>query len=795
MQLPIFGIRSVFEAALFAEGSAYKNIVLSSPTGSGKSTEVPRWCSGRTLVIEPRRIACRSLAARVADLEETRLGDAVGYIVRDERVMSKETRIVFATPGIVLRDRALLASAETVILDEFHERSIETDLLLALLPVHTKAKLVIMSATLEGERVAAHVGGVHLVAEGRTFPVETRYLGTPLLPDSEGLAHRVRSAVEMALREAGDVLVFLPGKGEIEACAQALSGLPCSLVPLHGGLSLEEQRRAFGSTPQRKVILATNVAETSLTIPGVGVVIDSGLVRQTRYHDGRGFLTLVSIADDSASQRAGRAGRTGPGICLRMWSSSARLEKITLPEIHRESLVPLVMGAAAWGEQPETLRLLDAPKPYALEAARADLAAWGALQSSGLSDAGRSLFALPIAPHRARLLIAARKEGCIEDAIDLVAALSVTKPFFPARETSQHSLDQRETELANDEDLRASGCDATALVQALRAARPSDHGVSASAVHEARQTRTRLRKMEGLASTPAEPAPFAREAILRAALQADARVAHIARARGRDVYFSNGGTELELSRSSAARRVKQLDALLVLDTRALGSGRDQRVLITCGMPIPLALLARAGLGEERLGSVALEGKRVVATIERVLAKRVIGTREDEPEGALLREAMVTLAARGSLWKRVIPETRLRLDRIALASRITASGHATIAFKTSEVVELEPWLLQRLASLGVERSEDMALLSDSDLLPDELPYETRAVLDKDFPPSVSVGDASYRAAYDMEKREVVLQMVKGNRKEPPPLAYLPSFAGLRVCVVSGKGVAILRERGR
>jgi ATP-dependent helicase HrpB len=786
VQLPVFAIRSVFEAALSAGGNARTCIVLSSPTGSGKSTEVPRWCPGRTLVIEPRRIACRSLAARVADLEETRLGEGVGYVVRDERVMSKDTRIVFATPGIVLRDRALLSSASTVILDEFHERSIETDLLLALLPKHSEAKLVIMSATLEGERVAAHVGGKHLAAEGRTFPVEIRYLGTPLLPDGEGLAHRVRSAVELALREAGDVLVFLPGKGEIEACAQALSGLPCSLVPLHGGLSLEEQRRAFGTTPQRKVILATNVAETSLTIPGVGVVIDSGLVRQTRYHDGRGFLTLVSIADDSAAQRAGRAGRTGPGICLRMWSSSARLEKITLPEIHRESLVPLVMGAAAWGEEPETLRLLDAPKPYALEAARADLAAWGALQKQGLSDAGRALFALPIAPHHARLLIAARAEGCIEDAIDLVAVLSVTKPVF---------VDSRHDELGNDEDLRASGCDATALVQALRAARPSDHGVSQSAVHEARQTRTRLRKMEGLPSTPAEPAPFAREAILRAALASDARIAHVARARGRDVYFSNGGTELELSRSSAARRMKQLDALLVLDTRALGSGRDQRVLITCGMPVPLALLARAGLGEERLGPITLEGKRIVASIERVLAKRVIGTREDAPQGALAREAMVALAARGSLWKRVIPETRERLERIALASRIASSGHASITKKTSEPTELEPWLLQRLESLGVQSSEDLALLSDSDLLPDELPYETRTVLDKDFPASVSVGDATYRAAYDMEKREVVLHMVKGNRKEPPPLAYLPSFAGLRVCVASGKGVAVLRERGR
>ncbi len=786
------------DALAASSGPTRRPVVLSSPTGSGKSTEVPRWCSGRVLVVEPRRIACRSLAARVAELERTELGGAVGYVVRDERVLSANTRIVFATPGMVLRDRALLASASTVILDEFHERSLETDLLLALLPKHTRASLVVMSATLEAERVVGHLGGVLVTGEGRTFPVETRHPGgQPLLPDAQDLAARVRAAVDAAGRDAGDVLVFLPGKAEIEACAQALRGLPFAVLPLHGALALSEQRRVFLPASARKVILATNVAETSLTIPGVGVVIDSGLVRQTRYHDGRGFLTLVPIAEDSAAQRAGRAGRTGPGVSYRLWSAAARLEKTTLPEIHRESLVPLVMAAAAWGERPEELRWLDPPKPYALEAARADLAAWGALAAPagngapltavaerGLSEAGRALFALPVEPRHARLLVAARAEGCVEDAIDLVAALSVTRPLF---------VESLADELARDEDLRASGCDATALIRAVRAERPEEHGVSGVAVREARQARSRLRRIEGLPAEGESPQGVARDALIRAAITADPRCAHVARARGRDTYFSNGGTELELARSSAVRRLKSVEAMLVLDTRAMGSGREQRVLVTCGMAVPLAILAQAGLGTDRLGAVALEGRRVVATIERVLANRVIGEREEIPRGPLARSAMVTLLARGSLFKTAIASTRERLDRLALAARLAAQGHPAGVPSDEATLELEGWLLARLESLGVESGEDLALLSEADVLAPELPYESRTLLDRELPATVSVGDATYRAAYDLGKREVVLHMVKGSRREPPPLSYLPAFPGLKVLVAGPRGVTVLRER--
>ncbi|MET0339735.1 MAG: helicase-related protein [Polyangiales bacterium] len=778
--LPVCALRAPFLAAL-ASGP----VVLTSPTGSGKSTEVPRWCAGPVLVVEPRRIACRSLAARVAQLEDTRLGQGVGYVVRDEHVASPASRIVFVTPGILLRNRSLLATARTVILDEFHERSLDTDLLLALLLRRREASLVIMSATMEAERVARHIGGVHLTAEGRAFPVEVRHRpGRTRLPDVAELAPRVADAVAEALGDPGDILVFLPGKAEIEACAQAIRG-PYTLVPLHGGLTLGEQRRAFESTPQRKVILATNVAETSLTIPGVGVVIDSGLVRQTIYQAGRGSLALTPIAQDSAAQRAGRAGRTAAGVCYRLWSMGADLPALTLPEIHRESLVPLVLTAAAWGEAVEALPLLDAPKPYALEAARSDLIAWGALVGdTALSESGRGLFALPIDPRHARLLIAARAHGCLEDMIDLVSVLSVGRPLFLPGE--------RDLGLA--EDLRLAGCDASAAIHALRAPDASAHGVSAFVVREARAARTRLRRAEGLPESSIAPRPVARDALVQAAVAADPRLAHVARPRGRTLYFSNGGTEIELARESAAHHLRSIDAILALDTRALGAGRDARVLVTCAMAVPLSVLTRAGLGEDRLASVRLERKRIIASIERVFANRVLAEREETPEGALARAAITELLLRGSLFRDAVATTRERLTRAALVAWLALRNRSSGGETADDAPTPEAWLRAKVDSLGIETGDDLALLSASDFLAPEVPFEALSALESDYPLTVSTGDATYRAEYQLAQNQVTLHLLKGTRVDPPPLSYLPKFPGLRICVETRRGQTVLRARG-
>jgi ATP-dependent helicase HrpB len=784
--LPVSAVRAEFELAL-ARGP----VVLTSATGSGKSTEVPRWCKGKVLVVEPRRLACRSLAARVAELEGSRLGEAVGYVVRDEHVAGDRTRILFATPGMLLRNGALLDGVDTLILDEFHERSLDLDLLLALALVERRAALVILSATLEGERVSRHVGGVHLSAAGRVFPVDVRYLpGRALLPDALDLPGRVEQALNVATDVPGDVLVFLPGKAEIEACATGIRG-PFTFVPLHGGLTLEQQQRAFERTPRRKVILATNVAETSLTIPGVGVVIDAGLVRQTLYQHGRGSLALTPIAEDSAAQRAGRAGRTGPGVCYRLWNAAARLSPTTAPEIHRESLVSLVLTAAAWGQRVEALPLLDPPRPYALEAARADLEAWGALAGdAGLSACGKALFALPTDPQHARLLIEARRQGCLDDMIDLVAVLSVGRPLFA-------SASALSSELGPAEDLRLAGCDASAAIRAVRAERPSDHGALAFVVQEARAGRARLRRAEGLPDVPPrafQGAPIARDELMRAALAADPRLAHVARVRGRDTFFSNGGTELALARESAVNNVRDVEAILALDSRAFGAGREARLLVTCAMVIPLAALARAGLGSERLAAVRVQDRVILGTHERVYAGRVLATREASPEGALARSALVELLVRGSVFRDAVQSTRQRLTRTAIAAWLAERGHPAGLKSSAPVPALEAWLSARVVELGVQSGEDLALLSPGDFLAPELPDESRGRVEQEYPLTVSVGDASYRADYDLSLQQVTLQPLKGSRREAPTLAFLPRFPGLRILVEGPRGLSVVRARG-
>ena len=788
--LPIHALRAEFDRRIDE-----RRLVVSAPTGSGKSTEIPRWCPGRVLVVEPRRVACRALAQRVADLEGVPLGAAVGYRVKDERRAGDDTRILFATPGLVLRAWDEAARFDTIILDELHERSLDVDLLLALAMVRFAGRVIAMSATLDAERVARHLGAHHLRGEGRTYPLTVRHPpGGPLLPDAEGLPGRVGAALDASRDAPGDVLVFLPGKAEIAECARALGGrTEIDVVTLHGELSLDDQRRAFAASPagRRKVILSTNVAETSLTIPGVGVVIDSGLVRQTRYHQGRGFLTLVPIADDSAAQRAGRAGRTGPGVAIRLWSPAARLAAVTPPEVYRESLVPMVLGAAACGARLRDLPLLDAPKEHALTAAEAELLALGALDASGITPRGRELYGLPLDASLGRLLLEARDAGALEDAIDLVAILTVNRPL--------HAHGARP---APGDDLRAAGCDVTAAIRALREGDPDAHGLSRVTLDLARATSRRLRRAHGLSPASERAAPVDRERLLRAAIAADPRSVHVARARGGITAWSNGGTEIELGRESAVASRKDVEAIVVLATRALGLGQgDTSVIVTCATPVSLKEMARLGLGRDRLAEVSLEGTtRIVARVERVYARRVIDSRDEVPTGDVAREALVTLLLRGSLFRAAIATARERLAAMALWAGLARVGIGRDpsalegAPAAADAFDVEAWLRARVVALGVESGDDLAMLSARDFEAADVPAHVRAFLDRDYPRHVELGDAAYDAVYALGERSVTLRMVRGSRREPPPPGYLPRFPGLRVVVETGRTVRVVRERG-
>jgi ATP-dependent helicase HrpB len=796
-RLPVEALREDLFAAI-ASGP----VVITSPTGSGKSTCVPAWLAAaghRVLVVEPRRVACRSLASRVAELAQVLLGGPVGYRVRDEDRASMATRVLFATPGVVLRMFAdgVHADFDAIVIDELHERTLDGDLILALAQARGRGVLVAMSATIEGERVAAHLGGRHLEAIGRTHPVQISYCpdGDQTLPQAHDLPRRVGQALDglppKGHSSLSDVLVFLPGKAEIAACAQLLERRSdLCVIPLHGDLDLPGQARAFAPSSRRKVILSTNVAETSLTLPGIGLVIDAGLVRRTRYAGGRGFLTRMPIAQDAADQRAGRAGRLGPGRCIRLWSARARLESSTPPEIHRESLVPLVLAAAAAGRRVPELPLLDPPREHALEAAETELRALGAIDERGcLTATGRALFGLPLDASLGRWLVEARTAppALAAGVADLVAALATGRPLFS---TGPDAFDPLRGH--PEDDLRAGGCDATALILAVRRGDPARHGLRPAPLAEARRNARRLRSVLGLPPTPGGEVPD-RRGLAELLLSADPRLAHIARRRKREVAWSNGGTEVELARESALARLletpaAQIDAALLLEVRALGLDvRRTQLVATCALPVPLTWLASAGLGQERVAAVTVQrGRRLIATLERVYAKRTLSTREAVPEGPLARAALEEAFLAGRLWPDTLARTRDHLAARALAARLAGEG-------PRPDLEVETWVTARVVELGVESGEDLALLGPLDLLAPDLPAAERAALDARWPRRIELPDATLSVEYDLSARTVRLTQVAGGRRDPPPIAWLPAFPGFAIELRHRNTTKIIRPR--
>jgi ATP-dependent helicase HrpB len=767
-------------------------VVVDAPTGSGKSTRVPVWsrAHGPVLIVQPRRVACRALACRVAEVEGAALGREVGWAVRDERRATDDTGLLFVTTGVALR---MVRGGEiqrfaTVVLDEIHERSLDLDLLLALLARHPH--LIAMSATLDGARIARHLGAAHLVGATRAHPVDFVHpQDAPKVPEPRDLEARVRRAVERAPPE-GDILVFLPGKAEIRRVAERLGGLDLEVVALHGGLSLDDQARVFRPATRRKVILATNVAETSLTVPGVRVVIDSGLVRRTRYHHGRSVLTLGPIAQDAADQRAGRAGRTAPGTAVRLWQPNVPLDPATPPALHRESLVPLVLGAAACGAPDLELPWLDPPKPHAVEAARETLRGLGAIgDDHRLTPTGAHLFELPLDPALGRLLIEARSQGdaALHDAVDLCAALALGRPLFRRDRPSSRADDLRRPlpwpaavgdaldGLDPDGD---GGCDATAAVRALREGVPGRHGLDPAALDTARQVRRRLAASLALTGPPL---PFDRRRLADALLAAWPATAHVARRRGRRTAWSHGGTELDLADASAVDP-GATEAILVLEVRALAAHRlDQQLLCGAAMPVPLAWLREAGLGRDRLTGVDLRDGVAVGVIERVYAGRVLERREEVPEGPLARDAVRDLFLGGRILD--LAEARDRHQAQALWARLRGDPPPPA---------LEAWVEARLVALGVESGADVALLDPGDLLPESLDPADRARLDRDFPRALDLGDARYALEYHPARRLLILEKVAGPRKTLPPVTYVPKVPGWRIEVVDRNVRRVLRE---
>ena len=428
--------------SLLAALAKNRNIVLQAPPGAGKTTRIPLvlldqpWLGGhRILMLEPRRLAARTAARRLAAQLGEEVGHTVGYRTRLDSRISPENRIEVVTEGILTR--MIQASPDLpeigiILFDEFHERSLHADLGLAFClevqnVIREDLRLLAMSATLDGGPLSKLMGNAPVItSEGRAFPVEIRWLDKPNRFE-EGMA----GAIQRALREQpeGDILVFLPGQAEIRRVAAQLNG-PL-VLPLYGDLSPEDQDIALRPVPgHRKVILATSIAETSLTIEGIRIVIDGGLMRLPRFDPNGGMTRLVTlpVSKASAEQRRGRAGRLGPGVCYRLWSEAAHraLPAFTPPEITVTDLAPLALELARWGiVDPSALSLLDPPPAAALAQARELLVRLGALdQEHHITEHGRRMARLPLHPRLAHMVLRGRDMGFLSLAADIAALLS-----------------------------------------------------------------------------------------------------------------------------------------------------------------------------------------------------------------------------------------------------------------------------------------------------------------------------------------------------------------------------------
>ncbi|WP_441244743.1 ATP-dependent helicase HrpB [Tardiphaga sp. 768_D3_N2_1] len=444
--LPIDAVLDDLSGALKAGNAA----VLVAPPGAGKTTRVPLalldepWLQGRKIImLEPRRIAARASAERMAKTLGERVGETVGYRVRFGSKISRNTRIEVVTEGIFSRqilDDPELKNIGAVLFDEFHERSLDADMGLALARdaqtgLREDLRILVMSATIDGARIAKLLGDAPVIAsEGRAFPVETRYLGRK--PDIQ-LERQMADAIATALRaDAGSVLAFLPGAAEIRRTqnflVERVQDASVEIVPLFGALDAGVQDRAIQPAPkgQRKVVLATSIAETSLTIEGVRIVVDSGVARVPRYEPDIGLTRLETVRASRAAvdQRRGRAGRTEPGICYRLWDEpqTASLPAYTQPEILSADLSTLVLDLAQWGvSDPAQLTFLDPPPPPALKEAHGLLGELGALDGDGrITEEGHALRALALPPRLARMIVDSARFGYGEDAAEIAAILT-----------------------------------------------------------------------------------------------------------------------------------------------------------------------------------------------------------------------------------------------------------------------------------------------------------------------------------------------------------------------------------
>ncbi|HDM8136798.1 TPA: ATP-dependent RNA helicase [Vibrio harveyi] len=770
-QLPIDSLQAEFDQLV-----NHHHLVVEAETGSGKSTRLPLWSAnhGRVLVIEPRRIACTSLAEFLADQSGQPLGKQIGYAIKLHAHYDENTKVVFVTPGVALRWFAedKLASFDIVMVDEFHERRWDIDLLTAILKQEKQHRLIVTSATLEGEKLANYLDAKRLRSEGRCFPVTVthRSLDSRYLPNKKGCENDVVRTVKEALEdEEGDILVFLPGRKEITQCAQMLQNInDVMIVKLHASVSDEERHHALTVQNQRKVVLATNVAETSLTIPNIRVVIDSGLERRTVQRNGRTALTLTHISKASAAQRMGRAGRVAEGACIRLFGEHAPLELVTPPELHREELVEPMLAAACCGYRLSELQFLDALPEKSLLSASQTLQGMEAIDQQGdVTEHGKKVYPLPIDALFADLVTRMQTKSEKEAMIDLAAALSV-----PAQ---LHQLQGGESAeaLAQEEPF---GCDASLMIRLVRGEQLPGVNVDVSVLEEAQGLAKQMREVFELPELDVA-SRYKRDELIKAIAKLHPELVFVRRERRRDA-LGNGLMEMVVGRNS--RFSDKSEAALVLDSHSVpGRGVKQTLnLASVMLPVSLALLRELELGEWQQGETNYEEEVPRATMHLIYAGRTICTEYQALQGEVAVQSIVEMIDEQALLPGFAP---LRKQQIQHWKIYNALGLNQTPVDKSMLDDLSfsTWLVEQLETLGVESVEDIELFDADDIPFEGIPDWEYQDFAEQFPLKLVLAELKLDVEYFVSRKLVHVIYTEGNRKGDPKRWELPRWSGWKV----------------
>ena len=764
--LPIDSLQNNFHSVI-----QNHHLVVEAETGSGKSTRLPVWASeqGRVLVIEPRRIACTSLAQFLAQQFEQALGEKVGYAIKLENRFNDDTEIVFVTPGVALRWFAenQLKDFQVVMIDEFHERRWDTDLLLAMLKEQDSHRVIVTSATMESDRLASYVDAQRLTSLGRNYSVDIQYRSTDSqqLPSGFHLEQRVKAEIESADVE-GDILVFLPGRKEIAQCQAALRGLEDYIIaPLHASVSELQREVALTEQKVRKVVLATNVAETSLTIPNITLVIDSGLERRTVQRNNRTALVLTHISKASAKQRTGRAGRTADGKCIRLYGQYAALEAVTPPQLQREELTEPMLNAASCGYCLEALSWLDPVPEKSLNNARQKLALMEAIDHRGqATEHGKKLAQLPIDSLQADLVTRIKQRATKEAMIDLTAALSVPAPLYKLSAT-----DELEDELKRIEPL---GCDGMLLIHIVRGKRYPGVNIDTDAVKEAAGLSNQMREMFEL------PNLSVASSLNRRQLVEDVATLHpelvFIRLEKRKECLANGEMEVNLGRHS--RFADKEQAALVLDFHSLpGRGVKQTLNIaSVVMPVSLDLIDTINLGEWRQGESVVQDGVAFSQLELVYAGRVVARKQVEAHGEYALKPILDAVKSGEQLPGLADTLSKQIEHWKLyveLGRSDIKDHGSVTF--------EKWFLQQLEELALESIEDLSLFSNDDFQFDGIPYWEYEDFSQAYPFALSLGELNLNVEYHTSRKLIYVVYESGLRKTPPKRWELPKWQGWRI----------------